>query len=36
MNQPNGLSCGETLFLSYQKFPKVKIASYYSKEGDLY
>ena len=36
MNQSHGLSYDETLFLSYQKVPKVKIACYYSKEGDLY
>ena len=36
MNQSPGLSYDETLFLSYQKVPQVKIACSYSKEGDLY
>ena len=36
MNQPHGLSCDETLFLSHQKVSKLKIACSYSKEGDLY
>ena len=36
MNQSHGLSYDETLFLSYQEVPKVKIACSYSKEGDLY
>ena len=36
MNQSEGLSYDETLFLSYQKVTKVKIACSYSKEGDLY
>ena len=31
MNQSHGLSYDETLFLSYQKVPKVKIACSYSK-----
>ena len=35
INQSHNLSYDETLFLSYQKVPKVKIASSYSKEGDL-
>ena len=35
MNQSHGLSYDETLFLSCQKVPKVKIACSYSKEGDL-
>ena len=35
MNQSYGLSYEETLFLSYQKVPKVQIACSYSKEGDL-
>ena len=35
MNQSHGLSCNETLFLSYQKVPKVKIACSCSKEGGL-
>ena len=30
------LSYDETLFLSYQKVPKVRIACSYSKEGGLY
>ena len=30
------LAIHETLFLNYQKGPKVKIARSYSKEGDLY
>ena len=33
MNQYHGLLHDETLFLSYQKLPKVKIACSYSKEG---
>ena len=36
MNQSQGLSYDETLFLSYQKVPKVKIACSYSKEAGLY
>ena len=36
MNQSQGLSCDQTLFLSYQKVPKVKTAWFYSKDGDLY
>ena len=36
MNQSCSLSHDETLFLSYQKVPKTKIASSYSKEGDFY
>ena len=36
MNQSHGLTYNETLFLSYQKVPKVKIACSYSKEGGLY
>ena len=36
MNQSHGLSYDETLLLSYQKVPKVKIACSYSKEGGLY
>ena len=36
MNQTDCLSHDETLFLSYQKVPKVKFACSYSKEGDLY
>ena len=32
----HGISYVETLFLSYQKVPMVKIACSYSKEGDLY
>ena len=36
MNQSHGLSYDETLFLSYQKVPKAKMACSYSKEGDLY
>ena len=35
MNQSHGLSCDETLFLSYQKVPEVKIACPYSKDGGL-
>ena len=35
-NQSYSFSYDETLFLSYQKIPKVKIACSYSKEGDLY
>ena len=35
MNQSYDLSY-ETLFLHYQKVPKVKTACSYSKEGDLY
>ena len=31
----HGLSFDETLFLSYQKVPKVKTVRSYSKEGDL-
>ena len=36
MNQSHRLSYDETLFLNYQKVPKVKIACSYSKEGDLF
>ena len=36
MNQSNDLSYDETLFLNYQKVPKVKIACSYSMESDLY
>ena len=36
MNQSHGLSYDETMFFSYQKVPKVKIACSYSKEGGLY
>ena len=36
MNQFHGLSYDETLFLSYQKVPKVKIAYSSSIERDLY
>ena len=36
MNQSQGLSYDQTLFLSYQKIPKLKIAWFYSKDGDLY
>ena len=36
MNQFYSLSYDETLFLSYQKVPKLKAACSYSKEGDLY
>ena len=36
MNLSHGLSYDETLFLSYQKVPKVKFACFYSKEVDLY
>ena len=32
MNQYHGLLYDETLFLSYQKLPKVKIACSYSKK----
>ena len=32
MNQSHGLSYDETLFLSYQKVPKVKIVCSYSKD----
>ena len=35
INQSHGLLYDETFFLSYQKVPKLKIASS-SKEGDLY
>ena len=35
MNQSYGLY-DESLFLSYQKVPKEKIACSYSKEGDLH
>ena len=34
INQSHGLY-DETLFLSYQKVPKAKMACSYSKEGDL-
>ena len=36
INQSHGLSYDETLFLTYQKVPNVKIDRSYSKEGDLY
>ena len=36
MNQSCGLYYDETLFLNYQRVPKVKIICPYSKEGDLY
>ena len=36
MNQSHGSSYDETMFLSYQKVQKVKIACCYSKEGGLY
>ena len=36
MNQSHGTSYDKTLFLSYEKVPKVGIARSYSKEGDLY
>ena len=36
MNQSHSLSYDETMFLSYQKVLKVKIACSYSKEGGLY
>ena len=36
MNRSHCLSYDETMFLSYQKVPKVKIACSYSKEGGLY
>ena len=36
MNQSDGLSYDETLFLSYQRVSKGKIAWSYSKEVDLY
>ena len=32
MNQCHGLSYDETLFLSYQKVPKIKIACSYEKK----
>ena len=35
MNLSHGSTYDETLFLSYQKVPKVNIACY-SKKGDLY
>ena len=35
MNQSHGLSYDETMFLGYQKVPKVKIVCFYSKEGGL-
>ena len=35
INQSRNLSYDETLFLSYWKVPEVKIASSYSKEGDI-
>ena len=35
MNQSYGLSYDDTLFLSYQIFPKVNIVCSYSKMGDL-
>ena len=36
MNQSDGLSYDETLFLNHPKVQKIKIACSYSKEGDLY
>ena len=36
MNQYHGLSYDKTMFLSYQKNPKLKITCSYSKEGGLY
>ena len=33
INQSHDLSYDETMFLSYQKVPKVKIACSYSNEG---
>ena len=36
VNQSHGLLYDETLFLSYQKVPQVKIACSYSKERGLY
>ena len=36
MNQSHALPYDETLFLSCQKVPKVKIACSYSNVGDLY
>ena len=36
INQSYGFSYDETLFLSYQKFPIVKIDCSYSKERTLY
>ena len=33
MNQSHGLLYDETMFLTYQKVPKVKITCSYSKEG---
>ena len=36
MNQSHGLSYGKTLFLSYQKVPKIDIACSYAKDGNLY
>ena len=35
MNQSHDLSYDETLFLRYQKIPKVKIDCFYSDEGKL-
>ena len=35
LDQSLGLSC-ETLLLSYQKVPNVRITCSYSKESDLY
>ena len=36
MHQSPGLSYDDTLFLSYQKVPKVKITWSYSKQAGLY
>ena len=36
MNQCHGLLCDETLLLSYQKVPKVKISCSYSKESNFF
>ena len=35
MNQSHSLSYDETLFLTYQKVVKAKIACSYSEDGDL-
>ena len=35
MNQSHSLPYDETMFLSYQKVPKIKIACFSSKEGGL-
>ena len=35
MNQSYGLSFDKTLFLSYQKAPKLKMLDFYLKEVDL-